>query len=132
MTPDQFIKTIYLGDRSCLSINLEGTDKKVLLKVDCISRVRGETWNYDDSEDVHQGFLVFEKVTSCNLDLTGQLPNDWIEPISVKKIADNATGWEFIFSLGVVDSKGMSSEKLLTVVAENISIETKDGVRISV
>ena len=130
MTPDQFIKTIYFGDRLCLSINMEGTKKRVLLKVDCISRVRGESWNYYDGEDVHEGFLVFENVASCNLDLTGQLPNDWIEPVSVTQKADNASAWEFVFSLGVVDSQGMSSETLLTVIAENIAIETKDGVRV--
>lgn len=94
MTPDQFIKTIYLGDRLCLSINLEGSRKRVLLKVDCISRVRGELWDYYDSEDVHEGFLVFENVVSCNLNLTGQLPNDWIEPVSVTQMAGNASAWE--------------------------------------
>jgi hypothetical protein len=45
-------------------------------------------------------------------------------------MADNASAWEFVFSLGVVDSQGMSSETLLTVIAENIAIETKDGVRV--
>lgn len=128
MTPDQFIKTIYLGDRLCLSINMDGTKKRVLLKVDCISRVRGDSWNYYDAEDVHEGFLVFENVSSCHLELKGQLPNDWIEPVSVTHLDDNANAWEFVFSLGVVDSQGMSSETLLTVIAESLSIETKDGV----
>ena len=114
----------------CLSINLEGSRKRVLLKVDCISRVRGESWNYYDSEDVHEGFLVFENVVSCNLNLAGQLPNDWIEPVSVMQMTGNASAWEFIFSLGVVDSQGLSSETLLTVIAENIAIETKDGARV--
>jgi hypothetical protein len=130
MTPDQFIKTIYLGDRLCLSINLEGSKKRMLLKVDRISRVRGESWNYSDSEDVHEGFLVFENVVNCKFYWTGQLPNDWIEPVSVTQLTDNASEWEFVFSLGVVDSQGRSSEKLLTVVAEDIAIETKDGVRV--
>lgn len=132
MTPDQFIKTIYLGDRLCLAVNVEGTKKRVLLKVDCISRVRGESWNYYDGEDVQEGFLVFENVASCNLNLAGQLPNDWIEPVSVKKMVDESPMWEFVFSLGVVDSKGMSSEIFLTVLAEDIAIETKEGLRVRV
>ncbi len=131
MTPEQFIKTIYLGDRLCLAINLAGTKKKVSLKVDCISRVRGESWNYYDAEDVHDGFLVFENVVSCQLDSKGQLPNDWIETVSVTKMTGDTTAWEFVFSLGVVDSKGKSSEALLTVIADSISIETKEGVRIN-
>lgn len=130
MTPDNFIKTIYLGDRLCLSIIMEGTKKRVLLQVDCISRVRGDSWNYHDAEDVRNGYLVFENVSSCSLELKGQLPNDWIEPVSVTQLADNADAWEFIFSLGVVDSQGMSSETLLTVIAESLAIETKDGVRV--
>lgn len=132
MTPDQFIKTIYLGDRLCLAVNVEGTKKRVLLKVDCISRVRGESWNYYDGEDVQEGFLVFENVASCNLNLAGQLPNDWIEPVSVKKMVDESPMWEFVFSLGVVDSKGMSSEIFLAVLAEDIAIETKEGLRVRV
>jgi hypothetical protein len=131
MAPDQFIKTIYLGDRLCLSLNMEGTKKRISLKVDCISRVRGESWNYYDAEDVHDGFLVFEDVVSCHLDSKGQLPNDWIEPVSVTKMDGDSTAWKFVFSLGVIDSKGVSSETLLTVIAENISIETKDGVQIN-
>lgn len=130
MTPDQFIKSIYLGDRLCLSIGVEGVKKRVLLKVDCISRVRGDSWNYYDAEDVHDGFLVFENVSSCNLELKGQLPNDWIDPVSITQLADKAKAWEFVFSLGVVDSQGMSSETLLTIIAESLAIETKDGVRV--
>lgn len=130
MTPDQFIKTIYLGDRLCVSIDIEGLKKRVLLKVDCISRVRGDSWNYHEAEDVHNGFLVFENVSSCNLELKGQLPNDWIEPVSVTQLADKENTWEFVFSLGVVDSQGISSETLLTVIAESLSIETKEGARV--
>lgn len=130
MTPDQFIKTIYLGDRLCLSISIEGTKKRVLLKVDCISRVRGDSWSYHSAEDVHDGFLVFENVSSCNLELKGPLPNDWVEPVSVTQLAEKENAWEFVFSLGVVDSQGMSSEKLLTVIAESLAIETKDGTRV--
>ncbi|GAA6121154.1 DUF6258 family protein [Acidovorax sp. FG27] len=130
MTPDQFIKTIYLGDRLCLSIAMEGTKKRLLLKVDCISRVRGNSWNYYAAEDVQEGFLVFEGVSSCRLEVNGQLPNDWIEPVSVTQLNDKADAWEFVFGLGVVDSQGRSSENLLTVIAERLVIETKDGVRL--
>ncbi len=130
MTPDQFIKTIYLGDRLCLSINIEGSKKRVLLKVDCISRVRADSWSHYDGEDVYEGFLVLENVSSCSLNLACQLPNDWIEPVSVTQMVCNTSAWEFVFSLGVIDSQGASTETLLTVIAESIAIETKDGVRL--
>jgi len=47
MSPAEFLKTIYLGDRACKSILIDGWNKRIELKVDSISRVRSESGNWD-------------------------------------------------------------------------------------
>lgn len=130
MNPDQFLNTIYLGDRACQSIAIEGWKKEIKIKVDCISRVRGEKWNFYTDEDVREGFLVLENVQSFKFEPPGFLPNDWIEPVSVTSLGEDGTRWEIVLSLGAVNSKGESQEVLLHVVAEVVSIENAESVRI--
>lgn len=60
MTPDEFLRTIYLGDRACKSLVLDGWKNEVKIQIDSISRVRGEAWDFYTEEDVDDGFLVFE------------------------------------------------------------------------
>ena len=130
MNPEQFLKTVYLGDRACQSISLEGWKKEIKIKVDCISRVREQTWNFYIDEDIHEGFLVFENVQGFKFEPPGFLPNDWIEPVSVNSLNPDETQWEIVLSLGAVNDKGESQNVLLHLVAECVSIESTDGVRI--
>lgn len=52
MKPDDFLNSIYLGDRACKAILLDGWRKEVKIQIDAISRVRGETWDFYSAEDV--------------------------------------------------------------------------------
>jgi len=47
MHATEFLKAIYLGDRTCRSITLDGWKKRVLTEADEISRVRSESGNWD-------------------------------------------------------------------------------------
>jgi len=64
MNIEDFLRTIYLGDRACKAIEIDGWEKTVRIKVDCISRLQTgtEAWNYYTDEDVVDGFLVFREV----------------------------------------------------------------------
>jgi hypothetical protein len=130
VNPDKFLNTIYLGDRACQSIVLESWKKEIKIKVNCISRVREEKWNFYTDEDVQEGFLVFENVQNFKFDPSGILPNDWIELVSVISLDKDGTQWEIVLSLGAVNGKGESQEVLLHVIAEAVSIENVEGARI--
>jgi hypothetical protein len=130
MSPDQFLKTVYLGDRACQSIALEGWKKEIKINVDCISRVRGPTWNFYTDEDIKEGFLVFENVQGFKFEPPGFLPNDWIEPVSVNSLNPEGTQWGIVLSLGAVNDKGESQDVLLHLVAESVSIESAEGLRV--
>jgi hypothetical protein len=58
-------KTVYLGDRLCKSIVLDGYAREVKIKIDLISRVRGESWNFYSAEDIDDGYVVLEGVESA-------------------------------------------------------------------
>src|SRR5580765_715054 len=78
MTPEEFMRTIYLGDRTCKAITMDGWRHELRIQIDCISRVRAEQWDYYTDEDLPDGYLVFEKVESVVFEPAGHIPNDWI------------------------------------------------------
>ena len=62
MTPIEFVKTIYLGDRGCESVLVDALNNTVKLKIDCISRVRSPTgfWSYYNDEDCY--LLIYDRI----------------------------------------------------------------------
>lgn len=81
MKPDKFLNSVYLGDRACTAIVLDGWKDEVKIQIDSISRVRGETWDFYTEEDVDDGFLVFEGVDHVSFDPPGRIPNGEIGDI---------------------------------------------------
>ncbi len=41
MTPSEFLKTVYLGDRACKAVVIDGWRNEIKFNIDCVSRVRG-------------------------------------------------------------------------------------------
>jgi len=124
-----FLDTIYLGDRMCSAISIDGVSAEIRLHIDVISRGRGAQWDFYSEEDVSKGALVFEGVRNFSLG-SGRclLPNAWIEVVSATRLNDDLS--EVAISLGNVDSNAVSTELVLTLACQAVSIETADGQRI--
>ena len=87
--PLKFLKTIYLGDRGVTGISMDSVRKTVKIHIDCISRVRGENWNYYTDEDLENGAIVFIGCKKFFFDTNGVLTGDFIEIESVEQTADD-------------------------------------------
>jgi hypothetical protein len=122
MTPAEFVGTIYLGDRACKSIHIDGWEERFILHVDELSRVRGATWNYHTAEDILDARIVLSGVRSVCFEPSGHVPNDFINELSVSE-----SGLEglhrFHFSIGSVDARGHCTEVIIDVEAEAVHLE---------
>lgn len=85
MTPREFIKTIYYGDRACKALLIDTWQSIVKLQVNSLSRIRSITgeWDYYSDEDIDDGYIVFTGVDSIELLNAGHMPNDLINSIDV-------------------------------------------------
>lgn len=128
MNPFDFINTIYLGDRTILSINIDGSRNLVKICIDEISRLKEGTdsWNYYNDENIINGFIVFDKVKSFDMSPNGPLPNDYVEFGSVtlaNETLDNSVYYKFEILAGSVAENGKSTDIVITIIAQNIYIE---------
>lgn len=132
MKPRDFIRTLYLGDRACKAIIINGWKSNVRVQVNCISRVRSAsgTWDYYVDEDIAEGFLVFSEVQACELNNGGHLPNDSINSLEVVEEVDDASTIEM--SIDAVDKDGYHHETYLRVTCKTVYLEdpARQGVKI--
>lgn len=122
MNPLDFVRTIYLGDRGCKAITLDGWNGCVRITVDTISRVRSASgqWDYYTAEDVVDGVLVFGGVTFVDLENDGSLPNDFIDFVDAKPCGE---GVEVVLCIGSAASDAVSRGTTLTLRCKTIHIE---------
>lgn len=112
-TPDQLLKSVYLGDRACTGFILDAVKRRFEVVVDLISRIRSHDglWNYYSKEDIPDGRLVFENVTAVSLDPPGPLPNDYILGVSVEPQED-----QFVFKVKVASVEAESSSEVTITI----------------
>ncbi len=118
MNPNEFSETIYLGDRFVEGFHFDCQSRVVKIQVDCISRVRGKSWNNYTDEDIQNGILIFNKVKSLMLEPKGFDPNDWIEILNVQAISDEL--FQVNISMGSVNSTGLSTEIVASIECEEL------------
>ena len=135
MTPIEFVKTIYLGDRGCESVLVDALNNIVKLKIDCISRERSPGgWTHYTDENLEGGYIVFSSVKQFNWSSDGQLPNDYIYSLEVK-ISEVTDYYEFKFLVyGLfefsIPGKEDWGDVVLTILAKNIHLESSGGRKI--
>ncbi len=134
MDPVTFMKTIYLHDRACKKIILDGWNHKVMLQADFISRIRDPSglWNYYTAEDIEDGLIVFQDVSFFAMEPPGLIPNDFILDAEVKPLPEKgASGnpsYLFIFQVGYGDQWTRRTAKV-TVKIEASEVHLEDPAR---
>ena len=127
-TVSEFVKTLYLGDRACKRITIDGWRKRLVIEVDKISRIRNPVgqWEFYSEEDVVDGLIVFEGLSSFEFVPQGFVPSDWIEFVSIDQISEASRekpNFRATLSLGAVDEQGNAMELTLTVCATSLHLE---------
>ncbi|MGA2051559.1 MAG: DUF6258 family protein [Terracidiphilus sp.] len=123
MLAAEFLKTIYLGDRGCKSITINGWDQRVVIQVNEISRVRSAAgnWDYYNDENIVDGLLVFTDVRSIYFDPAGPIPNDYIEFVEVELLPDDY--YRFKTSVGSVNDSAESKDILAVIESKSVHLE---------
>jgi hypothetical protein len=123
MLAEDFPRTIYLGDRACKSITIDGWNRRVVIKVDEISRVRSDSgnWDFSNNENIVDGLLVFSDVRFVLFDPAGPIPNDYISGLNAEPLPDGH--YRFLFSAASVNQSANSTEVLVTIEARQLHLE---------
>ncbi|SFJ51660.1 hypothetical protein SAMN02910355_2908 [Terrisporobacter glycolicus] len=117
MNTIDFLKTLYFGDRYCVDFNIDNKKKEVRIIVNCISRIRSESgeWDYYCDEDVEMGTVVIYGVNEVILDKTGLTPN---EDIYATKIENDL--YKFTIEASYIDEEAETTDLTFTVIGEGV------------
>lgn len=126
MRVDQFLATVYLGDRACKSVTVDGWRERVTLVIDEISRVRSESgnWEFYNDENIKDGLLVFSGVESFSLTPPGPLPSSYVDIESIELIDDGRGLFRVKFAVGGYQPlSGAIQMQLIEVAAKRVHLE---------
>ena len=130
MDPVTFMKTVYVGDRACKRIILDGWNNQIIVQVNRISRVRdpSEQWNFYDAEDINDGLIVLSQVEFFIMDPPGLVPNDEIydivvEPLDGEGCTSEKPLYLFKFYIGHVDQEANHQEVTISIKAQSVHLE---------
>jgi hypothetical protein len=132
MMISEFLSTLYVGDRACKSIMMDGWTSTVRVQIDCVSRVRDPSgiWNFYTDEDIRDAVLVFADVLTIELRGDGHMPNDVINSIEVVDVVGDVATVEL--SVDSVDADAVHHEAIVRLRCKGVWLEdpARPGVRI--
>ena len=127
MTPEQLLRTIYLGDRGCKAVLIDSWNKRVGIHVTVISFLKpgATTWDFYTDADITDGRLVFTDVRRISFEPSGPVPNDFINDITVTNLESPKGQSVYLFELSIssVDDVGNSTEVVIKIEASGLHLE---------
>ncbi|MCC3868917.1 DUF6258 family protein [Terrisporobacter mayombei] len=133
MNTIDFLKTLYFGDRYCVDFNIDNKKKEVRIIVNCISRIRSESgeWDYYCDEDIEMGTVVIHGVNEVILDKTGLTPNEDIYDIYATKIENEL--YKFTIEASYIDEEAETTDLMFTVIGEGVYLldPSKPNIKIT-
>ena len=123
MNPIEWMRTVYLGDRSIESLTLDGNKRALIFEVDLISRVRSPDgqWKYYDKEDIPNGKIVLDSVWQFSFHPQASFLNDYISNFEVVSYIHNGKPmFKSTVSTGSIDREGIGSEVRVEVIFEDL------------
>lgn len=128
-----FLETIYYGDRGCAAVVIDSWKQEIKIQVaPSLSRVRGPAWNFYTAEDLENGFIVFEGVTSFALTPSGPLPEGFIWDITAEPVPGAPEKFLVTVFTDGLDEHGESTSVELRLHATSMALEDprRSGERI--
>lgn len=123
MNIEDFMKTVYLGDRYIKEIVLDSYRKEMKIKINEISRIRSEDgmWNYYNDENIEDGYLVFSEVNSFSMEPLGAIPNGGLHDWVFKKLkGDN---YEVTLFMEAYHQNGGYNEVIIHLTSNGLCLE---------
>lgn len=102
---------------------IDGWNKELKIQADCISRVRGSSWDYYNDENIDDGYMVFTGVESVVFDPPGAVPNDYFGDIRVQSIAGNPERYLITIYVDSVNAQGDRKGVEVRVIATSVALE---------
>jgi hypothetical protein len=134
--PDQFLQTLYYGDRACKAVLIDSWKERISFQIDKISRLKPgtKTWDFYTDADIKDAWLIFSDVWSIQFEPSGPIPNDLINEISVGLLESPEEHPVYLFELSIdsVDDAGKRTEVIVRIEASRIHLENpaRPGIEI--
>lgn len=120
MNPIEFLRTLYWGDRYCKEFTVDTANKTVKLQVNCISRIRDKSgeWNFYVDEDVYNAILVFTDVEKITVNQPNLFPNDQIYDVYAK--TEHNGYYKFVIETSHVSDRNETIDLKLELIGRTV------------
>ncbi|AFS78650.1 hypothetical protein Curi_c16430 [Gottschalkia acidurici 9a] len=123
MNLEEFLETIYVGDRFIKSIIIDSQQKEVKIQFNLISRIRSSSgaWDFYNNENIENGLIVFTDIETFSFDPPEIIPNDELYDWRITKMDES--GYEIDLYMGSYNNYGDHQEVKLKLKTKGIYLE---------
>jgi len=123
MSIEDFMKTVYLGDRFIKEIVLDSYKREMKIKINEISRIRSQSglWDYYNDENIEDGYLVFTEVDNFSMEPLGSIPNGELHDWKFENLKENT--YKVTLFMGAHRQNGEYNEVIINLTSDGLCLE---------